>query len=103
MRPSRPIRSMIRGGGIALESFYDACVRGGDDGEIRALQAPGDAESDKKRCRCGSRRLDELAVRADQLRRLHDGVVDPDLVALADEPLRKLDVRALAKVVARSP
>ena len=43
--------------------------------------------------------LDVLAVRAEQPGEAHVGVVDPQVVPLAEEPLRQLDERALAEVV----
>ena len=43
--------------------------------------------------------LDVAQVGADETLRVDDRVVDPDVEALADQPLRQLDVRALAQVI----
>ena len=65
----------------------------------RRARAPRRRSRASSCARWGSRLLDVLPVRADQPGEGHVGVVDPQVVALADEPLGQLDERALAQVV----
>ena len=90
---------MIRAGGESEQRLDDLRGRSGDERNVGAgnglLRAVGEDALEVRKLG-----LHVLAIGADQGRGVEDGVVNADLVALAQQRFCQIDVGALAEVVA---
>ena len=90
---------MMRDGGDSSSAAIDLFARMRDDGNVGSVKsfsrAVGEYAPEMRKLG-----LDVLAVGADERRGVDDGVVDADLVALAEQRFRQVDIRTLTQVVA---